>query len=439
MAEATPQVGSRGSMPRLMVIKGFGGPPATLFCPLFAELAELAVVYERTEATFLDVDPEDERRAVEAVGEYVEVRDPDQIIPAALKSAAGSRIDGVLTLSEPLLVRTAELAERLDVPHHHRLDAARVMTDKYEQREALRRAGMPAPRHARIASARDLGPALERVGLPAVLKPAFGAGSMLIFEVGSRADLDRHYGEAIERHARSELVRGVEPVFDLEQRIESEDWHRDDRFGNYVSVEVLMHGGEFHALTVSDRTRQLPPFRETGLLLPSSLPVARRDEMIAAARGAAKAVGATDGPLHIEVMMTADGPVVIEVNGRVGGSIPYIFDEVTELRLFREIAKIALGTEPRTSPAFQGHGGMFNYHAPGEGRVTRLAGIDAARELDGVRKLMVAVHEGDRVSSMLGLLGGMIRAICAAPTVEELFAIRDEVMDTIEYEVGAED
>jgi len=419
-----------------MVIKGFGGPPATLFCPLYAELAELAVVYERTESTFLDVDPEDEVRAVEAVGDYVEVRDPDQIIPAALESAAGNPVDGVLTLSEPLLRRTAEIAERLKLPHHHPVQAARIMTDKYEQREALRRAGMPAPRHARIASADDLGPALERVGLPAVLKPSFGAGSMLIFEVDSHEELERHYREALERHSRSELVRGVEPVFDLEQRIESEDWHGDGRFGNYVSVEVLMFGGEFHPLTVSDRTMQLPPFRETGLMLPTSLSDTHADEMIAAARGAAKAVGATDGPLHIEVMMTTDGPVVIEVNGRLGGSIPYIFDAVTDVSLFREIARIALGISPETSPRFDGHGGMFNIHAPGEGRVTRLAGVEEARGLEGVRRLMVAVHEGDRASSMLGLLGGMIRAICAAPTVEELFTIRDQLMKTIEYEVS---
>ncbi|MGH2991528.1 MAG: ATP-grasp domain-containing protein [Solirubrobacterales bacterium] len=236
-------------------------------------------------------------------------------------------------------------------------------------------------------------------------------------------------------HERAPIAHRCEAAPYRSERQSISVAHGDDRFGNYVSVEVLMLGGEFHALTVSDRTKQLPPFREIGLLLPSSLPDARTEAMVEAARGAAEAVGATDGPLHIEVMMTADGPVVIEVNGRVGGSIPYIFDEVTEVSLFREIAKIALGIEPRTSPAFDGHGGMFNYHAPGEGRVTRLDGVDAARELAGVRRLMVAVHEGDRASSMLGLLGGMIRAICAAPTVEELFAIRDRVMETIIYEV----
>jgi biotin carboxylase len=424
-------------MRRLMMIKGFGGPAATIFCPLFAELAELSVIYERTETAFLDLDPAAEREAVEAVGSYVEVSSPEEIPAAALAEAAERPPDGILTLSEPLLRTTAEIAHELGLPHTHPVEAARIMTDKYEQREALRRAGMPAPRHARISSAADIGPALEAVGTPAVLKPAFGAGSMLIFEVDSREDLERHYREAVERHSRSELVRGTDPVFDLEQRIASENWHGDERFGSYVSVEVLMMGGEFHALTVSDRTRQLPPFRETGLMMPSSLPAERQDELIEAARGAAAAVGATDGPLHIEVMMTPDGPVVIEVNGRVGGSIPYILEQVTDVEIFREIAKVALGIEPETAPSFDRHGGMFNIHAPGEGRVTRLDGLDSAREIPGVRQMMVAVHEGDWVSSKLGLLGGMIRFICAAPTVDGLFTIRNRVMETVTYEVTA--
>jgi biotin carboxylase len=421
--------------PRLLVIKGFGGPAATLFAPLFSEHAGLAVVYEITESHFLDVDPEDERKAVEAAGDYLEVHGPERIVERALEYGESNRVDGVMTISEPLLVQTAEIAERLGVPHHNPVSAAKILSSKYEQREALRRAGMPTPRHARISSSDDLGPALERVSLPAVLKPAFGAGSMLIFEVDSPEDLERHYREAVERHSRSELERGVEPIFDLEERIVSENWHGDDRFGAYVSVEVLMFGGEFHALTVSDRTRQLPPFRETGLMLPTSLPAERAEQMIEAARGAAKAVGATDGPLHIEVMMTPDGPVVIETNGRLGGSIPYIFEQVSDVELFREIAKIAVGIEPETKPKFDGVGGMFNIHAPGEGRVTKLTGLDEARELPGVRQMMVGVHEGDSVSSLLGLLGGMIRVIAAAPSSEELFAIRDRVMETIDYEI----
>jgi hypothetical protein len=81
---------------------------------------------------------------------------------------------------------------------------------------------------------------------------------------------------------------------------------------------------------------------------------------------------------------------------------------------------------------------MFNRHPPpGEGAVKRIVGLDEVREMSGVRRVMVGVHEGDRASSLLGLLGGMVRIICAADTVDELFEIRDRFVETLRFEVDA--
>ena len=134
-----------------MVIKGFGGPAAALLCPLISDLAELAVVYEHTDTAFIEVDPEAEVAAVEAAGDYIEAAGPDEIVPAALAYAADHEIDGVFTVSEPLLRQTAEVAERLGVEHHNPLSAARVMTDKYEQRK---RCAATACRHRAMRRSR---------------------------------------------------------------------------------------------------------------------------------------------------------------------------------------------------------------------------------------------------------------------------------------------
>jgi hypothetical protein len=69
--------------------------------------------------------------------------------------------------------------------------------------------------------------------------------------------------------------------------------------------------------------------------------------------------------------------------------------------------------------------------------VKRIVGLYEVREMPGVRRVMVGVHEGDRASSLLGLLGGMVRIICAADTVDELFEIRDRFVETLRFEVDA--
>jgi len=50
----------------------------------------------------------------------------------------------------------------------------------------------------------------------------------------------------------------------------------------------------------------------------------------------------------------------------------------------------------------------------------------------------VGVHEGDRASSLLGLLGGMVRIVCAAQRVDDLFEIRDRFVETLRFEVEEE-
>jgi hypothetical protein len=106
--------------------------------------------------------------------------------------------------------------------------------------------------------------------------------------------------------------------------------------------------------------------------------------------------------------------------------------------LFREIAKIALGIRPVTSVEFDGHGAMFNRHMPpGEGRVKQVIGLEEVEGMPEVRRMMVGIHEGDRASSLLGLLGGMVRVICAADSVDELFDFRDRFVDTLRFEVEA--
>ncbi len=55
----------------------------------------------------------------------------------------------------------------------------------------------------------------------------------------------------------------------------------------------------------------------------------------------------SDACLHTEIKLTAEGPKIIEVNGRVGGGPPVVLDSISEVNLLRVAAEIALGLPVR--------------------------------------------------------------------------------------------
>ena len=55
--------------------------------------------------------------------------------------------------------------------------------------------------------------------------------------------------------------------------------------------------------------------------MPSALPDDRQESVRLVATAAIHALGITIGVTHTEVKLTPDGPKIIEVNGRLGGSV----------------------------------------------------------------------------------------------------------------------
>lgn len=108
----------------------------------------------------------------------------------------------------------------------------------------------------------------------------------------------------------------------------------DEReFGDYVSVEMLVDGDQLHLLGVCGKYPLLPPFREQGGFLPSHLPADRQEAAVRLAADAVRAVGITSGLVHTELKLTATGPRVIEVNGRLGGFHAELYDRASGVDL----------------------------------------------------------------------------------------------------------
>ncbi|MER0481681.1 ATP-grasp domain-containing protein [Streptomyces sp. Edi2] len=274
------------------------------------------------------------------VAGHAEVVDITGLGEAEVCRLAG-RLDpaGVLTFSEYRLRLTAAVAAHCGVPFHSRA-TAEALTDKYVQRRALGEAGVQRTGCVPLRHPDEAAAALARVGAPAVLKPRHSAGSVDTCLVTS----------ADECRARlAEFAEGGNRDFVLEEFLPGDPARTGPGWADYVSVESLVVDGEPQTAAINGKPPLVPPFRETGHVLPAPVPPALAAEIVRLEQAAVRALGIRHGITHTEVKLTPDGPRIIEVNGRLGGFVAEIVQRRTGYDMVAAALRLALGL-PVTSP-----------------------------------------------------------------------------------------
>lgn len=311
-----------------------------------------------------------------------------ELLAQVAAALTGAHVAGVFTLADDAVVLTARLAHRLGVRGLD-LDRVQVFRDKLAQRERLAAAGLAVPAFARSSGPDDRS-ALDAVPLPAVVKPARGSGGALAFVITDPDQATPVLAECFSRSREADAV-DHDSAFIVEQVIVGSRWHDLDGFAPYVSVESAALDGRRWHLAVTDRFPLLPPVLETGMCLPSTLRPDQQAEVIAVTERALEALGLDQGLAHTELMLTADGPVVIEVNARAGGALPYLFPLAQGPDLTALAADLAGGQAPGPV-VFGGHGVFVALQHPLGVDVTAITGLDEIRDLPNVRAV-IGLHE----------------------------------------------
>ena len=252
-----------------------------------------------------------------------------------VERAAGFGASGVITFSDHLLRSAAAVAERCGLPFHDRA-TVEVLVDKFQQRAALAAAGVQSTVCRTVRSAADLAPALAATGLPAVLKPRSGAGSV-------DTCLVRSSDELADRYAEFTTDATAPAVFVLEEYLVSDPTVVGEFWGDYVSIESAVKDGEIHTVAVTGKLPLAHPFRETGYFTPALLPDGLAEQVVALERSALRALGIREGVTHTEIKFTPDGPRLIEVNGRLGGHVSDVLKRSAGTDLLLLALRLSLG------------------------------------------------------------------------------------------------
>ncbi|MFJ2060668.1 acetyl-CoA carboxylase biotin carboxylase subunit family protein [Streptomyces sp. NPDC087908] len=336
-------------------------------------------------------------------------------------------VDGVLTFSDEMIPTVSSVAERLGLPYNSPETAAAI-THKNLQRLVLDEAGLQQQRHATFQSEEELAAAVRTVGFPAVLKPVYGNGSTNVFAVDDEQQLRAALVQAAEGApagaTRFDGIHGFgeQAPWQLEERLVGVAHPIAEWLGDYVSVETLTLGpGDHWHFWVTDRLPLLPPFREGGLGGPTLLPEDQRDEVCAFVARALTALGVMAGITHTEVKLTADGPRIIEVNGRLGGFLRDVIPKVSDINPILLAMQAAVGSAVRRPVRSAGYSYAVFIHGPvGATRVRALADPAELLAVPGVWRVDVRTSPGASIDARVGTRGRPQTVWLTAATPEAL-------------------
>lgn len=366
----------------------------------------------------LDGSPDAPGFAHADAGEVVDIAD------AAASVAAARRIapDGVASIVNEVSVRTtAAIASALGLPGLDP-DTAVNCTDKFRMRTCFARAGLPVPRFAAVSSAAEAVPAIDRIGFPMVVKPVDNAGSRGVRRVESAAGLDAALELAF---ANSREHRAILESF---------------LHGTECTVETFTIGGQTHVLGMSDKVHlPFPHCVSISLTYPPRFDAATRRALADAATRAIDSTGLRNGPGHVEVIVTASGPVVVELAARGGGYRIFsdILPRISGVDPVEAVIDLAMGQVPDVAPSRHRAATLRFFNPPHTGLLRGVDGVDEAKRIPDVLDVVIEANVGGPFHGITrdGERPGYI--ITIADTREAALAAADGAERTVRFTIDS--
>jgi len=299
----------------------------------------------------------------------------------------GRRVIGVITMGSDIPDIVATLSQHLGLPGIS-LETAYLATNKYEMKIRFRERGIPIPWFDEVHSVDNLKKVVSEHGYPLVIKPIDSSGSRGVFLLEEGCDLEELFAKS--------------KAFSRSGRVQIEEFLE----GLQISTETIMYRGKGVTPGFADRNYELldqfkPQIMENGGWVPSILTWEERKKVEDLVVQASLALGVTDGVTKGDVVMTREGPKMIEMAARLSGGdfCESLVPLGTGINYVEAAIKIAIGEDPeldKIRPKYQ-RSVANRYFFPKPGRLVRIDGIEEVLKKEWVKKLEFWYKVGDIV------------------------------------------
>lgn len=339
------------------------------------------------------VDIDEKAIGATLVDKFYKVSTNDKI--GVFKACADFQADGLMTLATDMPMRSvAYTAEKLNLPGIS-CDTAYNSTDKGEMIKAFKQFNVASPWFYIINSLDELITITSEISFPCIIKPVDSAGSRGVIFVANSHELKNAYRYSVKW---SKIGRVI-----VEEYME----------GPEVSVETLTYKGKTEIINITDKyTSGSPNFIEIGHSQPTILSEEDKEQIKKLATEAVMSLGISMGPAHVEIILTNEGPKVVEVGARLGGDCitTHLIPLSTGIDMVGLTLDLSVGKEISVEP-LHNQGSAIRFITCNNGIITKIEGLKEAQQIDGIKEVKFLKNVGDIIvqeNSSLDRIGYII-------------------------------
>jgi len=305
------------------------------------------------------------------------------------------RPDAVLSTYENYVLPASWIAEHLNLPGMP-TESAEACTDKYLMRSLFSKAPEKvSPAFDVVESENDVRAFADSHDFPIILKPANLAKSLLVTKNSDLEELIFNYRKSVE------LLSGIyrkyapdrQPKLIIEEFLEGSIHSVDAFIGTDGEPKVLEQVVDYQTgydIGFDDNFHY-------SRILPSKLSTEDQEKLRHCAEVGIKALGMKNSPAHVEIIMTKDGPRIVEIGARNGGYRERMHSLANGIDITKAALATALGETPDITATRNDSCAVLELFPKNAGVFVGVENFEALSSLDSLNYVSVKAKEGQKI------------------------------------------
>ncbi|MFT5503977.1 MAG: biotin carboxylase [Gammaproteobacteria bacterium] len=319
-----------------------------------------------------------------ANGLTVDFEKPDEAIDKVLLATHLYKVLCVIATDDSVASIAAKLAESLQL-QGNQPNVAELTRRKDLARQALKTANCRIPDFELHQISTD---SINKptIRYPIVVKPLSLSGSRGVIRVNN----EREFQSAVKRIDKILETTGIKGEARNKLLLES---YLD---GDEYAIEGFVINGQFCLMTIFDKPEPLtgPFFEETYYITPTRLSQSQQDDLIVEVASCCKAYGIIQGPVHAEIRLTPEGPVLLELAARtIGGQC----GQLIEFSMGQKLEELVIQGMCGQLPTMKGEkksAGVLMIPVTDRGILKRVEGLTDALQVPHIKDIEIHIGEG---------------------------------------------